>query len=239
MENNQLQAVPDQGAFATPTSFDHAQRVAKMLSASGLIPEVYRGNIANTMIALEMANRIGVSPLMVMQNLHIIKGSPSFSSPFIIASINTCGRFSKLSFVMSGEKGTMDRGCFAWAIELATNERIEGTVIDMKMANSEGWVNKPGSKWKTMPEQMLLYRAASFFGRAYCPEITMGMQSIEEAADIANTPPDYEQQVEQLTALLAEKEELLDAEQIADANRIISTQETKSFKKLFTLLNSL
>ena len=59
----------------------------------------------------------------------------------------------------------------------------------MAMANAEGWVSKAGSKWKTMPELMMRYRAAAFFGRLYAPEITMGMHSVEEVVDIQHEEP--------------------------------------------------
>lgn len=184
-ESNQLQVVKSENTtsiFVSSDSFEHSQRVAKMLASSSLIPKEYQGNIQNTMIALELANRIGASPLLVMQNLYIVHGKPSWSSSFIIAAINSCKKFSPLRFEVSGEGD--DYGCKAWAVELATNERLEGTRITMKMAKAEGWENKAGSKWKTMPDQMLRYRAAAFFGRIYAPEILMGMQTYEEVVDI-------------------------------------------------------
>src|SRR6185312_8536833 len=92
--------------------FEHAQRVAKMLSSSTLIPKEYQGNIQNTMIALEMANRIGASPLMVMQNLYIVHGKPSWSSTFIIAALNSSRKFSPVRFEMTGEGD--EYGCHAW-----------------------------------------------------------------------------------------------------------------------------
>jgi hypothetical protein len=162
------------------TNFEHAQRVAKALSSSNLIPQNYQGNIPNTLVALEMANRIGASPLMVMQNLHVIHGRPSWSSSFIIAALNSCGRFSALKFV------TDKQGCKAVATELATGELIEGPTVTLEMASAEGWATKAGSKWKTMPELMLRYRAAAFFGRLYAPDILMGMQTAEEAADVVS-----------------------------------------------------
>jgi hypothetical protein len=55
----------------------------------------------------------------------------------------------------------------------------------MEMAKAEGWIDKTGSKWKTMPELMLKYRAAAFFGRLYAPEIMMGLYSADEIVDIA------------------------------------------------------
>ena len=177
----QLQTVPNDSSFSVQT-FDHAQRVAKMLSSSTLIPKDYQNNIQNTMIALEMANRIGASPLMVMQNLYIVHGKPSWSSTFIIAALNSSKKFSPVRFELSGEGD--EYGCYAWAYEVGNNEKITGPKVTMKMAKAEGWIDKNGSKWKTMPELMLRYRAAAFFGRLYAPEITMGMQSMEEVIDI-------------------------------------------------------
>lgn len=177
-----LQPVPGESSFASAKSFEHVQRVAKMLSTSSLVPEAYRGNIQNTMIALEMANRIGASPLMVMQNLYIVQGKPSWSSSFIIASLNACKRFSPLRFDTGGEAD--EYGCTAWAYDLATKDKLEGPKVTWAMVKAEGWLAKGGSKWKTMPELMFRYRAAAFFGRLYAPDILMGMQTAEEVHDV-------------------------------------------------------
>ena len=170
-------------AALSVNNFDHAQRVAKALSSSTMIPAQYQNNIPNTLVALEMAHRIGASPLMVMQNLHIIHGRPSWSSSFIIAALNSCGRFSAINFETSAD----GKACTAVATELATGSVIKGPTVTLEMAQTEGWATKAGSKWKTMPELMLRYRAAAFFGRLYAPEILMGMQTVEESADIGST----------------------------------------------------
>lgn len=184
MENNQLVKTEEVNSpsFSDSASFEHAQRVAKMLSSSNLIPKDYQGNIQNTMIALEMANRIGASPLMVMQNLYIVHGKPSWSSSFIIAAINNCKRFSPLRFNVSGEG--KDLKCQAWAYDLNTNDKLEGPTISMEMAQKEGWSTKSGSKWQTMPELMIRYRSAAFFGRLYAPDILMGMHTEDEVYDM-------------------------------------------------------
>jgi hypothetical protein len=177
----QLRTPNTEVTFGNGANFEHSQRVAKMLSSSSLIPDIFKNNIQNTMIALEMSQRIGASPLMVMQNLYIIHGKPSWSSTFIISAIKACGRFSPLRY----EVGTDDRGafCTAWAYDKKTNDKLMGVRVDMTMATAEGWVAKAGSKWKTMPELMLRYRAATFFGRTYCPDILMGMHTAEEIDD--------------------------------------------------------
>ena len=171
------------GPIFAPAQFEHAQRIAKVLSSSDLVPTQYKNNVANTLVALEMANRMGASPLMVMQNLHIIHGRPSWGSSFIIASLNSCGRFTILRFVGYADK------CKAVATDKATGEVLEGPTVSLAMAKAEGWLDKAGSKWKTMPELMLKYRAAAFFGRLYAPEVLMGMQTSEEVIDITPIQP--------------------------------------------------
>lgn len=169
-------------------SFELAQRVATAFARSTLVPKAYQNNIANCMIAVEIAARLRVSPLQVMQSLDVINGKPGWNSQFIIASINTCGRFGPLRFVTSGEG--MSRSCKAVAVEKATGTTIEGTEITMSMAKAEGWLDRPGSKWKTMPEHMLRFRAATFFGREYVPEKLLGMPAADELGDIIDVTPE-------------------------------------------------
>jgi hypothetical protein len=191
MENNNLPELTSASQlpniFGSPQIFDHSQRVAKALSTSDLVPKEYKGNISNTLIALDIASRIGASPLMVMQHLYIVHGKPSWSSTFLIAAINNCGRFNPLRYEMTGEGDS--RGCVAWTTEKGSTDKLESPKIDMAMAKKEGWVQKTGSKWQTMPELMMRYRAAAFFSRLFAPEITMGMQSYEEVIDITPVQP--------------------------------------------------
>jgi hypothetical protein len=254
---NQVNSV----GFLNVESFEFSQRVANMLTNSTLVPEQYRavlkvkagkdnyGNmqyrdepnpngLSNCIVALNMANRMGADPLMIMQNLYLIEGRPSWSSQFIMASINSCGRFSSLRFEVESlgeieveyqettwqnrQKQTTtktmkveNQTCIAWALEAGTRmpeftleelkeyggvykcckaygiPLIESSKISIEMAVKEGWYTKNGSKWKTMPEQMLRYRAASFFGRVYAPELLMGLRSVEEERDrIIDVTPD-------------------------------------------------
>lgn len=173
-------------AFSGGSAFESAQRMAKALASSDLVPKEYKGNIANCLVALEISQRTGSSALAVMQSLNIIHGRPSWSSQYIIAALNSCGRFSPLRFEMTGDGDK--RQCMAWAIDKSDGAKLEGPVVSMAMAKAEGWLGKSGSKWATMPELMLRYRAASFFGRLYAPDILMGMQSDDEVRDVTPGP---------------------------------------------------
>lgn len=170
--------------FSSLANFESAQRMALALSKSSLIPKEYQNNVPNCLIALEISQRLRASALMVMQNLYVVHGKPGWSAQYIISAINSCGRFSQLRFKMDDQ----NTECTAYATELKTGELIIGTKVTLNMARAEGWIDKNGSKWKTMPEQMLKYRAASFFGKTNVPEILMGFQTAEEIEDMQPSP---------------------------------------------------
>lgn len=170
--------------FSSKDGFEHTQRVAVMLSKSDLVPKQFQGptNVGNCIIALEMSVRVGASPLMIMQNLYIVHGKPAWSSSFLIATVNACGKFSPLRYEENPEKG-----CRAWAVDKNDGEKLYGVWVNMAMAKAEGWSTKTGSKWVTMPELMMRYRAATFFARQFAPELSMGISTQEEVIDIGYT----------------------------------------------------
>ena len=172
------------GVFSSTTAFDEAQRFAKALASSTLIPQQFQGQqgFANCLVALNIARRMHMDPLMVMQNLHIIHGRPSWSSQFIIGLINGCGRFSPLRYDITGKGETL--ACTAVATELSSGQELRGPEVTMAMAKKEGWASKPGSKWQNMPELMIRYRAAAFWGRLYIPDLLVGIQTQEEVLDV-------------------------------------------------------
>lgn len=176
--------------FGSEKNFVAAQRMAISLSSSSIVPEIYRGKegIANCIIALEMANRIKASVMMIMQNLYIVHGNPGFSSKFLISCLNSCGRFTPLRYEFKGEIGSDQWSCRAYATDRTTGEVLYGSWVSIEIAKKEGWYGKTGSKWQTMPELMLQYRSAAFFQRVYAPEISMGMQTAEELSDSESQP---------------------------------------------------
>jgi len=193
--------------------FELAQRKAQIYAKSTLVPKEYQNNIGNVLIATNMASRMRADTMMVMQNLHVIHGRPGWSSQFLIACFNTCGRFSAIRYVFTGKPGTDDFGCHAECTELATGEVISGTCVTMRMAKDEGWASKAGSKWKTMPEQMMRYRAATFLIRTTAPEIGMGLLTADEIRDVEPVRTSGRitlQQLQEQAEQVAEEEEAVD-----------------------------
>lgn len=170
--------------FDSAAGFDLMQRGAKLLASSTLVPQQYQGNLPNCVIALNMASRIGADPLLVMQSLYIVHGRPGWSAKFLVATFNQCGRFSAIRYEWVGERDKDSWGCRAWATEKANGEKITGPLITIGLAKKEGWYEKSGSKWKTIPELMLQYRAAAWLVNTHAPEISMGLQTQEEIHDV-------------------------------------------------------
>lgn len=181
-----LAAAPEQSVYAPTIWTDDklmakAYKAARYLASSDLVPtQTYKNRPENCLIAIDLANRMNLAPLLVMQNLYIVQGKPAWSGQFCIAAINNCGRFSPLEFVAEEDGST-----YAKATDLRTGKVCCGTPITWDMVKNEGWLNKSGSKWKTMPQQMFMYRAASFFARTFCPDVLFGLQTVDEVKDVS------------------------------------------------------
>lgn len=172
-----------EGIYSSSDTFNLAYQMAKGLSQSTLVPQQFQNNPANCLIALEQSNRLNISPMAVMQNLYIVQGKPSFSSSFIIGLINASGKYDMELQFDEEEKDGKPYACTCWTEK--DGRKVTGIKITMDMAEKEGWSKKNGSKWVTIPQVMLRYRAASFFARMNCPELSIGLYSKEELDDFA------------------------------------------------------
>ena len=161
--------------------FNQLLRAAQMLSQTSIIPQNYQGKPQDCFLAIEMANRMGVSPIVVMQNMYVVKGKPSWAGQACTMLINSCGKFKDVKHIYTGEKGTPNRGCYVTATRISDGSTVNGVEVTMQMAQAEGWTSN--SKWRNLPELMLAYRASAFFARVYCPEAMMGVQTTEEVYD--------------------------------------------------------
>lgn len=167
-------------------SFNQLLRAAQMLSQTSIIPQSYQGKPQDCFVAIEMANRMGVSPMVVMQNMYVVKGKPSWAGQACTMLINSCGKFKDVKHIYTGEKGKPNRGCYVTATRISDGSQVDGVEVTLQMAQAEGWTSN--SKWRNMPELMLAYRASAFFARVYCPEAMMGVQTAEEVYDADSTP---------------------------------------------------
>ena len=204
-DSSALTTASNKSVYSSIQSFESAQRIAASLADSALVPQAYRGQtgLPNCIVAIEIANRMGMSPFQVMQNLNVIHGRPSWSSQFIIGLIQGSNRFDSFTYDETADS------CQCLAVLKTTGEQVSGPRITMDMAKKEGWTKN--SKWQSMPQTMLRYRAASAFGRFHIPDLILGIQSVEEnevieaEVSVASEPP--ESKLDQINSTLAPKTE--------------------------------
>ena len=187
-------------------SFNFAQKQAKSLADSQLVPKQYQGQqgLSNCLVALEMSKRMNLSPLTVMQNLNVIHGKPYWSAQFIASTIMSCGRFSNFDYLVKGQGETLEVQCVATRLE--DKKQVKGTAVSMRMARMEGWTKN--SKYTSMPELMLRNRAATFFGRQYIPDLLLGVQTSEEVVDIEPEPINVSESSEQVESKQEDENDL-------------------------------
>ena len=175
-------------------------QAGEMFAGSQLVPDSFRGKPGDCAIALDLALRLNLNPLSLFPQLFVIHGRPSLSAQYMIALVNRSGRFSAIRWE-EGEDGVVEYDAYgktrkapnyyavAYFTERATGDVLRSTRVDVRVAMANGWFQKDGSKWKTMPQQMCRYRSASWLIKSYAPELAMGLSFADEAEDVDASAP--------------------------------------------------
>lgn len=167
--------------YSSKEAFNGLFTVAAQMAKSDIIPQNYQGKVANCMLAIDVANRTGLSPLFVMQQTSVVRGKISWSGQACSMLVNAYPKFKNVKLNYVGKRGADDWGAYVTAINKETGEEVRGATVDMKMVKAEGWDSNP--KWKNLTEQMLGYRAYTFFARLYCADALNGFMTEGEPED--------------------------------------------------------
>ena len=197
------------GVFNSSDTFTLARQMAQAMAVSTIVPPTFQKSEVNCMVAISQAQRLGVDPFVVMNNMYFIQGKITWKSEFIIAMINSSGKFDTELQFEEEEKDGKPYSCTCFTFK--DGRRISGIKVTMDMADKEGWTKKNGSKWNTLPQLMLRYRAAVFFARFNAPELTSGLYTQEEGEDVDFSS--HKKTGASLNDLVAE-EDIIDAEVI-------------------------
>lgn len=211
---NQIQEYQDRKTELEVKKFELEQRKAKAFVATDFFPAHLRkgnetANIGTAIIVLDLAQRMNIGALEVAQSIYIIHGKPSFETKFLVARLNSSGLLKgRLQTIVSPDGNS----AHCEAIDAQTGQLLKGTTITMEMARREGWLSKNGSKWQTMPELMMKYRAQSFFINEFFPEVKYGLKTSDEVEDIVTFEPNEQSKTppktQNLNELLSSSEKL-------------------------------
>jgi hypothetical protein len=177
--------VHDSGQFATlfdTARFNQGWRVAQAFASSKMVPVHFQGNTAGVFVVLHMATRMELDPFMVLQNMYMVHGKPGMETKLALALVNTRGPFTNpIAWEFDNEENP--KKCTAFGFLKTTGERRSYT-LEWDTVVKEKWLDKDGSKWKTLPKLMFMYRSAIFLIRTVCPEVILGLSTFDELQDI-------------------------------------------------------
>lgn len=173
--NNQALAFLHDGA-----ALDHRYRLAKAFSMSGMVPPHFQGKPEACLVAMLYAEQLGEHPMLLFQEMSVINGRPNTSSRFAISRANKSGLLQgPITWKSKGQGDALEVTASASLRE--TGEVITATVT-MKEAAADGWTRNP--KYKSIPEQMLRWRAATRLINLYIPEVLFGLGVKEEVEQV-------------------------------------------------------
>ena len=210
--------------------FEFFQRKAALYASSKIIPKDFQGNVAHCFQVIEMAKHLNVPEMIAFQHCYIIHGKASFSAVFMISCFNTSGRFTPINYEFTGEGDT--RACRATTTIKETGELVVGPEVSIQIAKDDGWYNKAGSKWKTIPSLMLRYRAASWLVKTVAPELAVVLSTQEEVADsVPQQQPDPPVVVGDLPIATANLTQVID--ELSKQEEDLSRETVEQAKDLF------
>ena len=190
---NAITKIENTQPINTLEEYKNNYQMAVQLSKSDLVPDAYKNKPENCIIALSIAQQTNLPPFTIMQNLNIVRGRASFSGSFCRTLIEKTGKYLSLDIKYIGEPGKDTYGAYLEATR-KDGSIVKGPEVTIAMAKAEGWFSKKDkfgketSKWQTMPQLMLGYRATAFFARLYEPSALNGVYTTDEIEDIYNTP---------------------------------------------------
>jgi hypothetical protein len=142
-----------------------------------MVPAHFQAKPESCMVALMYSQQLGESPMVMFQEVSIINGRPNTSARYAISRANRSGLLAgPITWTSKGAGDTLEVTATATLWE--TQEQVTATVT-MKEAAADGWTRNP--KYRSIPEQMLRWRAATRLINLYLPEVLFGLGVREEA----------------------------------------------------------
>lgn len=144
---------------------------ARSLAASSLLPDAYRQQPANVLLAIEYGQSLGIKPIAALNGINVIKGKPTMSADLMASVVRKAGHKLRVR-----QEGMSVR---AQLIRSDDPEFIYEAVWDEARARRAQLWGQRGP-WSLYPEQMLRSRAITevcrqgasdcLYGVVYSPE---------------------------------------------------------------------
>lgn len=196
-----------------------ARAVTTGSRGQSILPDAYRDNPANVLIAVGLGASMGLSPAESLYRISVIKGKPSASAELIAANVRRAGHRLRVR--------VQEDPPSASATIVRADDPDEPTTVTRDMA----WAKRMGldtqDQYRKQPATMLSYRAITACARLACPEALYGVTyTPEEIGDIPATTRTQRVTVEDIVAD-AEPVDVTDAEVIEDEPEGITSAQLR------------
>ena len=159
-------------------------RYAEALASANLVPDSFKRQPPNVLVALAIAADMGESPWTVMAEMAVVSGRPSFSAKFMRSRVRRAGHRLRESYVDGVARAVIVRSDDPDYEHVAEWDEAKARAHDL-------WGK---GHWKKNPELMLKNRALSEVVREACYEVMGGVgYTPDEVHDFA---PDRGQPVQ-------------------------------------------
>lgn len=197
-------------SLLSPNLYEHYQKVAVMLSKSGVIPTAYKGKPEDIFVAMAMGYQLGFPIEQSLQDIAVVNGRPCLWGDGLLSlALNhpDCQSINEEPIIDPKNNSVVGYRCTVIRKGHAPHVK-QFTLQDAVVA---GLLSR-GTVWKSYPERMLQMRARSFAIRDKFADALRGLRiaEIEEEdsriidAEVAVTVQG-ETQVDKIKSILKER----------------------------------
>jgi len=138
---------------------------ARLVADGSILPDAYRRNPSNVLIAVGLGQAMGLSPAESLYRINVIKGKPTAGAELIAANVRRAGH--TLRVTSTSESAT------------ATIIRSDDPGFEHIVTRDKSWAQQMGlasnDNYRKQPETMLQWRAITAVARLACPDALYGV----------------------------------------------------------------
>ncbi|MDN6374326.1 MAG: recombinase RecT [Brevibacterium aurantiacum] len=170
---------------AVEMNVSERQHYASVLADANMIPKAFQKSPANIFVAIEYGNALGIAPIVALNEINVINGTPSLSASMMSSLARSAGHRVRT-------QNTEDGAAVCEIIRADDPEFTHRSTWDQKKAQDAGLWGK--GHWAKDPATMLRWRAISECVRMACPEVLGGLKyTPEETIEFTGSPAPQQQ----------------------------------------------
>ncbi len=174
-------------AFSNPAYYEHVKNVAGLLASGAFTPKHLispqnpNRTIATCTRIVIQALRWDFDPFAVADETYEVHGRLGYQGKLIIAVVNARANLKgRLTFTYAGQNDDLT---VTVSGQFADEDKPRTITLSVKQGKTAN------DMWKKDPEQKLAYSGAIKWARRHCPELVMGVRTVEDLESMTVDAP--------------------------------------------------